>query len=230
MKKGIIGGTSFFSSDILSRGKESRFYTIYGPCDVVVADALVFIPRHGRDGTILPHNIDHHKHIAALKKAGVEGIVSFGSVGSLKPDLKPGSVLLIDNCFSPFKLTTHRNRVFDYTVPEMVHDWRNEIAETLSSNGIKFVDGGVYAETFGPRFETAPEITYLQDYADVVGMTCASETILAQELKIPHSIIAIVDNFANGVVENPLSGEAFKRGVEENRKRVETIFSIVARM
>jgi len=37
------------------------------------------------------------------------------------------------------------------------------------------VDGGVYVQTQGPRFETKAEISFLQGVGDVVGMTGAAE-------------------------------------------------------
>ena len=40
------------------------------------------------------------------------------------------------------------------------------------------VDGGVYVETRGPRFETPAEIRWLATLGDIVGMTAASEATL----------------------------------------------------
>ena len=64
------------------------------------------------------------------------------------------------------------------------------------------LDSGVYAQTTGPRFETAAEIRVLaQQGGDIVGMTCRFEASLFRELSIPYALLCIVDNMANGISE-----------------------------
>ena len=60
-------------------------------------------------------------------------------------------------------------------------------------------DGGVYWQTIGPRFETPAEIRLIAPHADVVGMTIASECILAGELGLEYAALCVVDNLANGL-------------------------------
>ena len=86
-------------------------------------------------------------------------------------------------------------------------------------------DGGVYAETRGPRFETRAEIRLLADYADVVGMTAASEATLLQERGIASAILGIVDNFAHGIGAEPLTLEAFDAQLEQNTGRARALLA-----
>ena len=60
-------------------------------------------------------------------------------------------------------------------------------------------DGGVYWQTIGPRFETPAEIRLIAAHADVVGMTIASECVVAGELGLAYAALCVVDNLANGL-------------------------------
>jgi 5'-methylthioadenosine phosphorylase len=68
-------------------------------------------------------------------------------------------------------------------------------------------DGGVYWQTPGPRFETRAEIAMMSQFADLVGMTMASEAVVANELGLEYAAICSVDNYANGLVEKELTIE-----------------------
>jgi 5'-methylthioadenosine phosphorylase len=90
-------------------------------------------------------------------------------------------------------------------------------------------DGGVYAETRGPRFETRAEVRLLADYADVVGMTGASESTLLQERGIASAILAIVDNYAHGIGAKPLTLDAFDAQLEKNASRVRALLAALTK-
>ena len=77
----------------------------------------------------------------------------------------------------------------------------------------------MYAETRGPRFETRAEIRLLAEYADVVGMTAASEATLFQERGIAYAMLGVVDNLANGIGAEPLTVEAYERSSPTNQAR-----------
>ena len=83
----------------------------------------------------------------------------------------------------------------------MVEAWGAE-------DGEKAGDGGVYWQTIGPRFETPAEIRMIAPHADLVGMTIASECVIAGELGLEYAAICVVDNLANGLAE----GYALGRG------------------
>ena len=65
-------------------------------------------------------------------------------------------------------------------------------------------DGGVYWQTIGPRFETPAEIRLMAAHADLVGMTIASECVVAGELGLAYAAVCVVDNLANGIGAAPL--------------------------
>ena len=84
----------------------------------------------------------------------------------------------------------------------------------------RLVDGGIYAQTRGPRFETRAEVRALTHVADLVGMTVAAECIVATEVKLPYAAVCVVDNLANGLGTAPLTIDEFNAGVAANRARL----------
>jgi len=216
---GIIGGTSFLETDVARKGKHERIVTPWGGVDVVLSDTFAMIARHGAEGYTPPHRINDHAHIRAMEMLNVEGIVSFASVGSLKPEIPIGTLVVADDIYAPFKTVTYRNNRLKFHLPTFDHAWRESVLETLRGADLNPRDGGVYAETLGPRLESVAEIRHLADYADVVGMTAASEFVLASELGIPLAILAVVDNMAHGLGVKPLSGEAFWEQVKNNQSK-----------
>ena len=78
-------------------------------------------------------------------------------------------------------------------------------------------DGGVYWQTRGPRFETPAEIRLIAAHADVVGMTIASECIVAGELGLDYAALCVVDNLANGIGAGEL--DVAEHGGRPHRQR-----------
>ncbi len=225
---GILGGTSFHETGLLTDGEERLVETPMGAVRVHCAGGLALIARHGREGRTPPHSIDHHAHLTALARLGAGRIVSFGSVGSLKPELPPGTLLVPDDYFAPFRVVTFHHDRIRFTVPGFDPDWRGRVIDALRGAELRPVTAGVYVETLGPRFETPAEVRWLATVGDVVGMTCAAEATLARELEIPLAAVCMVDNFAHGIGAEPLTGKAFRRSVRENRDTVARAFRAVA--
>mmetsp|Transcript_2503 Transcript_2503/g.6289 ORF Transcript_2503/g.6289 Transcript_2503/m.6289 type:complete len:304 (-) Transcript_2503:45-956(-) len=64
-------------------------------------------------------------------------------------------------------------------------------------------DSLVYVNTIGPRFETRAEIRAYAKVGHVVGMTCAREWALAEELQVPYCLVCVCDNACNGMSQHP---------------------------
>jgi purine nucleoside phosphorylase len=80
------------------------------------------------------------------------------------------------------------------------------------------VDGGVYAQTIGPRFETPAEVRALAVNADLVGMTLAAETVLAGEAAVAYAAVCTIDNLANGIDDQMLNVDEYRRGRDRTAK------------
>jgi 5'-methylthioinosine phosphorylase len=162
------------------------------------------VQRHDDGAYVLPHEIDHAANLRALTEQGCDRVLAIGSVGSLNAELPVGSLLCPDDFIAlHLGLSTfgderaHRAPAFD-------HAWRQEVLQAWSASGGEVRDGGVYWQTIGPRFETPAEIRLMGAHADVVGMTIASECIVAAELGLAYAAICVVDNLANGIGPGPL--------------------------
>jgi 5'-methylthioadenosine phosphorylase len=188
--------------------------------DLDVGDALL-IPRHG-DPYTQPHRIDHAANMQRLVDAGCDRVLALSSVGGLRRELGVGTFLCPDDFIalhvgkSAFgDRRSHRVAGFD-------SGWRREVLELWARRAeTELLDGGVYWESIGPRFETPAEIQMIARHADVIGMTIASECVIAGELGLRYAAVCIVDNLANGVGERELSIEEFDAGRARNRERLD---------
>jgi 5'-methylthioadenosine phosphorylase len=193
----------------------------------------LFLQRHGGpDSYTLPHLIDHTANIRSLADAGCDRILAIGSVGSLDTELGVGSFICPHDFIAlQLSLTTfddargHALRGFD---PQ----WRSELLEAWRASGaMELRDGGVYWQTNGPRFETPAEIRLMAAHADLVGMTLASECVIADELGIRHAAVCVVDNLANGIGSEPLSEQELDADRRVNAGRLcEALDAVLPRL
>ena len=99
---GIIGGSGLYSMPGFTNQEEVRVETPFGdPSDAFVLGELeghkvAFLARHGRGHRILPSELNFRANIYALKKLGVERILSVSAVGSLKEEHKPTDFVIPD--------------------------------------------------------------------------------------------------------------------------------------
>jgi 5'-methylthioadenosine phosphorylase len=187
-----------------------------------VGDA-VLIPRHGDPGEpyVQPHRIDHAANLQRLIDAGCDRVLALGSVGGLRRELDVGTFLCPHDFIA---LHVGKSAFTDrrsHRVPGFDSEWRARVVEAWTGSAASELrDGGVYWESIGPRFETPAEIRLIAQHADVIGMTIASECVIAGELGLPYAAICIVDNLANGVGERELTVEEFQAGRARNRERL----------
>jgi 5'-methylthioadenosine phosphorylase len=194
--------------------------------DLEVGDA-VLIPRHG-DPYVQPHRIDHAANMRRLLDAGCDRVLALGSVGGLRRELGVGTFVCPDDF-----IALHAGRsAFDdrrsHRVPGFDTGWRRRVVAAWSERaGAGVLDGGIYWESIGPRFETPAEIRLIARHADVIGMTIASECVIGGELGLAYAAICIVDNLANGVGERELTVEEFRTGRAQNRERLSAALAAI---
>eukprot|EP00742_Colponemidia_sp_Colp-10_P004187 GILJ01004466.1.p1 GENE.GILJ01004466.1~~GILJ01004466.1.p1 ORF type:complete len:676 (+),score=97.68 GILJ01004466.1:275-2029(+) len=163
-----------------------------------------------------------------MKQLGCTQIIAFCSVGSLRSNLVIGSIMIPDDYYDIFGPITFFPDSYDaHIVPGFNEPLRQQICSLLGGAGLDIVNGGVYALTTGPRFETKAEIRALARAGDIVGMTGAHEATLAKELSIPYALICFVDNMANGIEADSLTLERFLAGVHDNKATVEKVVELV---
>ncbi|MGB2841046.1 MAG: MTAP family purine nucleoside phosphorylase [Halobacteriota archaeon] len=200
MTLGIIGGTSLFDTQLLEGAKEREVETKYGTVYLLSTADVVFIPRHGKDRNIPPHRINHKVNMAAFKQLGVEKIVGATSAGSLKLDIKPRSLIVPHDYISLCSIPSFYDDELVHVTPCLDEGLRTAILKVAKDSGVDLVEKGVYFQPAGPRLETRAEINFIKNYADVVGMSMASEATLAKELRLRYANVSTVDNYAHGII------------------------------
>jgi len=208
----IIGGSGLAKLSALESPRRRVMRTPYGePSGALTFGSLagsevVFLARHGYGHTISPHEINYRANMWALNDLGVEGVFALASVGGIRDDLSPGTLVVPDQIID---YTHSRKSTFfegsgapvthvDFTQP-YCGSLRTRLLQAAQGVGEKVVDGAVYACTQGPRLETAAEIERLaRDGADLVGMTGMPEAVLARELELDYATLAVVVNHAAG--------------------------------
>ena len=208
----IIGGSGLTKLANLEVGRRKVARTPYGdPSGAITygrigSREVLFLARHGYGHTIAPHEVNYRANLWGLKQAGADLVVSVASVGGIRNDIWPGTILLPHQVID---YTWGRASTFfegpgapvnhiDFTEPYS-RELRARLLKAAAAAGERVMDGGVYAATQGPRLETAAEINRLErDGADIVGMTGMPEASLAREISLEYAAIAVVANYAAG--------------------------------
>ena len=157
------------------------------------------VQRHDDGAYVLPHEIDHVANLLPLAEQGCDRVLAIGSVGSLSAELPVGSLLCPDDFIALHLGLSVFADERAHSAPRFDPEWRAEVLAAWQASGGELRDGGVYWQAIGPRFETPAEIRLMAAHADVIGMTIASECIVAAELGLAYAAVCVVDNLANGV-------------------------------
>jgi 5'-methylthioadenosine phosphorylase len=214
-KLGIIGGSGLYDIDGMKDVKTESIETPFGaPSDQFISGTLagtevVFLPRHGKNHAILPGELNHHANIFGMKLLGVTHILSISAVGSLKEELRPRDIVVVDQYFDRTKQAAKHTFFGDGLVahisfadpvcPElaMLAVTAAEEAVTESDdNSRKVFSAGTYINMEGPAFSTKAESMVYKSWGmDVIGMTNMAEAKLAREAEICYSTMAMVTDY-----------------------------------
>ena len=216
---GVIGGTSLLFSTLPDLEKK-QVDTPFGNAEILMGD-IVLLMRHQQD--LPPHRINFRANMAALAIAGADRIIAFGSSGSLNHDITPGSLVIPTDYISISRIPSIHDHAIAHVMPELSPELSQELRRVIPAARL----GGTYVQTRGPRFETVAEIAALSRFADLVGMTLASEATLARELGMPFAAICTVDNYANGFAGGVLTWEEVLEISRQYRERTGKILDTI---
>lgn len=222
-RTGILSGTILLQRTSFFRDlARETFSTACGEATLFLSGDIAFVPRHGADPKehILPHRINHQANLLALRDAGAEEVIAVHSTGSLKRRLAPGTLVVPDDFIDLSGGATVIGTKAVHVTPVIDDGLRRRLLRAAAACGIEAVDGGVYWQTKGPRLETRAEIALMARFADLVGMTMASEAVIARELNLPFASLCSVDNYAHGIGERTLSIEEILKNAKTNEDRV----------
>lgn len=215
MKLGIIGGSGLNQIEEITNISTQKVTTPFGEpsdeftCGTLHGREIVFLPRHGRGHHIPPGELNHRANIFAMKKLGVTHILSISAVGSLKNEMKPRDVVIVDQYFDRTKNNTAHtffgsgivaHIAFAHPVcPQMAELAANAAESAIagsSDTSRKVHMGGTYVNIEGPAFSTRAESNFYRA-ADmsVIGMTNLPEAKLAREAEICYTTVAMVTDY-----------------------------------
>ncbi len=209
---GIIGGSGLYKIEGIKKVKELDVDTPFGETsDKLVLGELdgqevVFLPRHGLGHHISPAEVNYRANIYALKKIGVERIVSVTACGSLRDDFKPLDFVVVDQYVDQTnqarKMTFFENGIVAHI--SFAHPACPELRTILYDAGyaaskdlrIKMHRDGTYINMEGPAFSTLAESNLYRSWGmDIIGMTNMPEAKLAREAEICYVTLACVTDY-----------------------------------
>ena len=207
---GLIGGSGFYS--FFDSAERVQVSTPFGDPsdDVVVGEVggrrVAFIARHGQGHRFPPHKVNYRANLWALRSVGVRQVLAPCAVGSLKPELGPGAIVVPDQVVDR---TWGREHTIYAEEGPVVHvgfaapycpRGRAVVSEVARAAGQEVVDEGTLVVVNGPRFSSAAESRWHQQAGwSVVGMTAMPEAAIARELAMCFTTVALVTDHDAGV-------------------------------
>ncbi len=208
IKIGIIGGSGVYKIEGIEVTKEHKVLTPYGaPSSEIIeaklaGNSFYFIPRHGKNHSFTPSEVNYQANIFALKELGVEYIISISAVGSLKEEFPPGSFVIPDQFIDWTKGKRERtffgNGIVGHvsTANPVDLDLHKMLVSSCVEAKVKHGAGGSYICIEGPQFSSKAESNIYRGFgASVIGMTNVPEAYLAKEAGIAYATIAMVTDY-----------------------------------
>ena len=229
---GIIGGTGIYDPGMFKNVKNIRIDIPHGePSDYYYLGEfqgkdVAFLPRHGREHKIPPHDINYRANISGFEQLGVTRILASCATGSLKEKYRPGEIVIIDQFINWKKTRTTFYDTGDVTHVSLADPFcpelRKVLIESCEKLGITHHDKGTYLCIEGPRFSTRAESRMFRNFAELIGMTGVPEAILAREKEICFAIIATITDY-DVWSEKPVDIEEVIRVMKESENKVKLL-------
>ena len=152
--------------------------------------------------------------LEVLKALGAEAVIATNAAGSMRPDIRPGDLMLLSDHinFSGLKPLIGEPADARFVPMTDAHDpgLRARLRAAADAEGVALPEG-VYAWYSGPSFETPAEIRAIHLLGgDAVGMSTVPEVILARFLGLRVAAISAVTNMAAGLSDEKISHEHTK--------------------
>lgn len=206
---GVIGGSGIYDLAGLEDRKEVVVETPFGkPSDALVTGTMfgvrmAFLPRHGRGHRLAPHELPFRANLYAMKQLGMECVVGISAVGSMREDVRPGHLVLVDQFLDRTRGRTAESTFFGDGCVAHAHFadpvWeplRKVALDAARAAGAVAHDCGTYLCMEGPLFSTRAESRLYRSWGvDVIGMTNLQEAKLAREAEIAYATVALVTDY-----------------------------------
>jgi len=220
----VIGGTHLLRSSVFPVKEVKHLKTPHGEAEVHITQVSgreVPVIRRHRDGTVPPHMVNHSANMHALRDLGVRYVIGMSSAGCLHSDVRLPCVMIPHDYMDFFSGATAVESETKHITPGFDEPLRQHLIRAArEAAGIDVLTRGVYFQTRGPRLETKAEVAFIKTVADAVGMTVGAEATVAVELDLRYAALCTLDNYANGITEEPLRYEDIVRNAERSSEAV----------
>ncbi|HON14991.1 MAG TPA: S-methyl-5'-thioadenosine phosphorylase [Spirochaetota bacterium] len=203
----FIGGSGLYEIEGAKLIEQVDIDTPWGKpsdrIDIVDIEGTVtaFLPRHGRGHKYPPHQLNYRANIAALKMIGVEEIVAFSAVGSLKEEIAPLDFVLPSQIIDRTK--ARPSTFFEDGIAAHVgfadpfcHRLQDVILPIAKNLGLKMHTGETLICMEGPAFSTRAESNLYRSWgAGVINMSTIPEAKLAREAEMCYAVICMSTDY-----------------------------------
>ena len=204
---GVIGGSGLAGGVGLENAQEIAVESPFGePSSAVTTGTLAgvrvtFLPRHGIGHAIPPASVNYRANVDVLKRCGVTDIIALSAIGSLRADMAPGQMVVVNQF-----IDRTVSRPASFFGPGLVAhvSLADPVCPRLAAALVDAVDGegavvhraGTYVAIEGPQFSTRAEsLLYRKWGGDVIGMTAMPEARLAREAELPYALLGMVTDY-----------------------------------
>lgn len=208
IKVAVIGGSGIYKLDAIKVKNQIKVHTPFGEPSAEIMECEVegvpfyFLPRHGHGHKFTPSEVNYRANIYALKKLGVNTVVSISAVGSLQEQYAPKHFVFVDQ-FIDWTKGLRKRSFFDEGMVGHVSaadpvekSLQKRLFEAGQKAGITSHLGGTYICIEGPQFSTRAESKIYRGFgASVIGMTNVPEAFLAKEAGMAYATVAMVTDY-----------------------------------
>ena len=204
---GVIGGSGFYQMGGLELVERIELDTPFGkPSDCYYRGQMgevevVFLSRHGQGHRIMPSELNYRANIYGMKQLGVEHLVSVSTAGSMKEEIAPGDIVVVNQ----FVDHTYKRPATFFGDGIVGHvsladpvcaDLSRDLVKAARATGAKIHDGGAYLCIEGPQFSSRAESNIYRSWGvDVISMTAMQEARLAREAELCYAVLALVTDY-----------------------------------
>ena len=203
---GIIGGSGLEDPKLLKEAEEVRLETPFGEHSPIKKGKIngvevALLSRHGYRHELSPTRVPYKANIWALKEIGCKAIIASSACGSLKEEVKPGTLSFptqfIDQTRHRDSSFTEHGNVLHISMAEPFNaELRKVLVGKAEELGLEYTKDTTVVTIEGPRFSTKAESELFRLLkADLINMTTVPEVCLAVEAEVPYQVVNLVTDY-----------------------------------
>jgi 5'-methylthioadenosine phosphorylase len=214
VKLGIIGGSGLYHLSGLTPVCEFNPDTPWGkpssPITILRTPEnhhIAFLSRHGPGHSLAPNEVPYRANIAALKHLGVEVLLAFSAVGSLREDIGPGDFVLPNQVVDRTQSTARGSTFYENGIvahsqfgdpfnQELAKYILQELRSCEELRELRLHSDKTLVCIEGPRFSSKAESKMFRQWGcDVINMTTLPEAVLAREAELVYQTICMSTDY-----------------------------------